>query len=170
MENLEWIKYVESILENCDEENPLHVFGYGNVLRRDDGVGLYIISNLLKTIKEKPKYIHIHPASTVIERKLNKIPKSSKILVIDAVKVEGAPGAIIFTEFKKVESYILDTHNISLKFILEAKSQLENSYLLGIIPEDTSIGEELTPVVRQSADEIVTHLRSILTKFSKLKK
>lgn len=166
MENQEWIKRVENVLMECNEENPLHFFGYGNILRRDDGVGLHIISKLLKTVKDKPRYVYIHPALTNIEGELKKIPKSSKVIVIDAVKIDKAPGTIVFTEFKNVEGHISDTHNISLKFILEVNTLLENSYLLGIVPEDTEIGEELTPTVEKSAKQVITQLSNLLTSIS----
>lgn len=166
MRNSEWTKYVEEILGKCNDENPLHFFGYGNSLRRDDGVGLYIISRLLRTVKEKPRYIHIHSVSTNLEREVKQIPKSSRIIIIDSVKTDEPPGTIIFTEFRKVESYLFDTHNISLRFILEINTLLENSYLLGVVPQDTEIGEELTPIVKESADTIIIYLSYLLTAIS----
>jgi hydrogenase maturation protease len=166
MKDPEWLNSVKNILKKCCEQNPLHIFGYGNTLRRDDGVGLYIVSRLSKTVKKIPGYIHIHPASASIERELKRIPKSSIVIIIDTVKIDEAPGTIIFTRFDDVESCYFDTHNIPLKFILEANMLLDNSYLLGIVPQDTNVGEGLTPIVKDSADKVLTALmEELISKF-----
>jgi hypothetical protein len=43
---------------------------------------------------------------------------------------------------------------------------LDNSYLLGIVPQDTNVGEGLTPIVKDSADKVLTALmEELISKF-----
>lgn len=163
MTDLEWFDYLKNVLKNCNGENPLHIFGYGNPLRRDDGVGLYIVSKLLKRVKRIPSYISIHSTSSSIEKELEKLPKTSTIIIIDAAYIDISPGSIIFTKFEDVKYYSFDTHNVPLKIILEINSLLDNAYLLGVVPYDISVGEGLTVVVKNSADEIIEKFSQLLS-------
>jgi hypothetical protein len=54
------------------------------------------------------------------------------------------------------------THNIPLKVLLEYRLMLDNSYLLGVVPYDLSVGEGLSPFVKTVADYIVDELYRIV--------
>lgn len=164
MDEEEWVNHLREVLDNCSVNKPLHIIGYGNTLRQDDGVGIYIVFNLMGKISKKPKYVYIHPTSKNIEYILKKISKNSLIIICDAVKIDAEPGTVVFTEFKNLKYDFLDTHNISLSFILEKSSIIENSYLLGIVPQNVDIGEELTPIVKNSADKVIRRLTELIEK------
>ncbi len=164
MTDAEWIDYLRNVLKNCNGEHPLHIFGYGNLLRRDDGVGLYIVSKLLTRVKQTPSYICIHSTYSSIGKELEKLPKTSTVIIIDAAYVDMPPGSIIFTKFEDVQYYSFNTHNIPVKILLKINSLLDNAYLLGVVPYDISTGEGLSSIVKNSADQIVQKLSQLLNK------
>ncbi|MDW7987053.1 MAG: hydrogenase maturation protease [Nitrososphaerota archaeon] len=153
---------MRKILDDCNLDKPLYMIGYGNTLRKDDGVGVYLVINLLKKISKKPEYIHIYQAPLNIEYVLKKISKESYIIICDAVKMNAEPGTVVFVEFKDLRHVFFDTHNVPLSIILEKRSLISNSYLLGIVPQSIEIGEDLTPIVKNSADKVVEVLAKLL--------
>jgi len=159
-----WYTQFDNILRENFGKTTIHLIPFGNNLRSDDGVGIYIINELRKKIRNKKNnYIKIHSMKFIMETIFNYMKKGDLIIVLDAVRANYPPGTILFERISSTKFGFFGTHNIPLKLILERQSLMDYSYLLGVVPYDLSIGEKLSTIVKSAADEIVDLLyRSII--------
>lgn len=159
-----WLKDLNEILSKNHNNAYVHFIPFGNNFRSDDGVGIYIVNKLRKKLRNnKPSFIKIHTVKLNLESLFRNFSKDDLLIIFDAVQVNAPPGTVVFTGMPSAKFGFFGTHNIPLRLILEYQSILERSYLLGIVPHDLSIGEELSPVVRKAADEVVDLIyRSII--------
>lgn len=159
-----WYTQFNDILRENFGKTTIHLIPFGNSLRSDDGVGIYIINELRKKIRNKKNnYIKIHSMKFIMETIFNYMQKGDLIIVLDAVRANYPPGTILFERISSTKFGFFGTHNIPLKLILERQSLMDYSYLLGVVPYDLSIGEKLSTIVKSAADEIVDLLyRSII--------
>lgn len=124
--------------------------GIGNVLRSDDGAGVYICRHL----EPAPSRL-VLPVETSIENYIGKINRSGAdvLVLVDCVDFQRAPGYHDLLPVEELLDITVHTHNISLKKIAELFHM--PAYILGIQPADTSFGEELSGPVREAADSII---------------
>ena len=124
--------------------------GIGNVLKSDDGVGVYICNHLRPS-----DYISTLIVEVSIENYIGKINKSGASLLIltDCVDFGKTPGYWDLLPAEELTDFTFHTHNISLKMISGLFSM--PVWILGIQPGNTSFGEELTPEIRKMADVVV---------------
>ena len=124
--------------------------GIGNVLKSDDGVGVYICNRIIPS-----NYISTLIVEVSIENYIGKINKSSASLLIltDCVELGKYPGYWDLLPAEELIDLTFHTHNISLKKI----SELFNMpvWILGIQPGNTSFGEELTHEIKNTAENII---------------
>jgi len=124
--------------------------GIGNVLKSDDGVGVYICNHIRPS-----NYVSMLIVEVSIENYIGKINKSGASLLIltDCVDFGKASGYWDLLPAEELIDLTFHTHNISLKMISELFSM--PVWILGIQPCNTSFGEELTPEIRKTADAII---------------
>ncbi|MBN1416286.1 MAG: hydrogenase maturation protease [Bacteroidales bacterium] len=136
--------------------NTLKLFvGIGNVLRSDDGVGVYIAQR----IKERDK-IKVLVVEVSIENYIGAINAihPDEIILIDAVNFNRDPGYFALHSPEILLDYTTNTHNISLKKLVGFFKS--NVWILGIQPEFVSFGEGISPRVGHAADEIIALINS----------
>lgn len=158
-----WKREVKHLLASRDER-PLQLAGIGNPIKGDDGVGLYIASELRKAYAHhRVKGIKILPATGNPESVFSKLDLAAgNTLIIDAVDCNRAPGTIILARLYESQYGFFATHNIPLRLVPELQGNHENAFILGIQPESTEIGETLTPTVKTSADTVVETIAASL--------
>ncbi len=124
--------------------------GIGNVLHRDDGVGVYISRQI--TERNNIRVIH---AEVSIENYIGKINSLHPdfIVLIDNVFFNKKPGYCRLIPAGNLLDFTTNTHNISLGKISELFSA--RVLMLGIQPLIISFGEEMSPEVKRKADEII---------------
>lgn len=125
--------------------------GIGNVLKRDDGVGVYITNRIKETKKIKKLTVEVS-----IENYIGKINKLSPdvLIIIDCLEFGKTAGYYEILGVEKVKDFTVNTHNISLKRVSELFEM--PVFILGIQPEDVSFGERISDKVIQSAEEILS--------------
>jgi hydrogenase maturation protease len=154
-----WIIEFNDVLSKNYGKRVVHFVPLGNSLKRDDGVGIYILSKLRKMLKNNlPSYVKIHAARPNVEAIIHRIPSRDIVIFFDAVMMNNHPGTIVFTSLSSAKYGFFATHNIPLKVLLEYRLMLDNSYLLGVVPYDLSVGEGLSPFIKTVADNIVDEL------------
>jgi hydrogenase 3 maturation protease len=127
--------------------------GVGNPLRRDDGVGPWIVAALRGTAAATA--LDLVDAQDVPENFVPAIARGAarNVVFVDAVAAEGEPGTVVFgrlAEMAETESF--STHKMALSLsgkYLEAAGK--EAFLLGIVPADLDFGEGLTPAVARAA-------------------
>lgn len=162
-----WYIQFNDVLSKNFGKTTIHLIPFGNSLRSDDGVGIYIINKLRKKIRNKRlNYIKIHSVKFTMESIFNNIKKGDLIIVLDAVRANYPPGTIVFESMTSTKFGFFGTHNIPLKIILERQSLMDYSYLLGVVPYDLNIGEKLSSVVKSSADKVIDLLYRLIVRWS----
>jgi hydrogenase 3 maturation protease len=124
--------------------------GIGNILRQDDGIGVYISTH----IKEK-KNIKVITPEVSIENYIGKINsiEYDTLVLIDCVDIRKPPGTYELMPVARVADLTFNTHNISLKRLSEFfRNEI---IILAIQPEKVGFGENLSYIVRDAGDKII---------------
>lgn len=158
----DWAARAKTLLES-KEAVPLHLVGVGNPIKKDDSVGIFIASKLKKRFGTRPnRLVRIYPPLTP-ELLFSKIHlKTGSLIIFDAVEQNSAPGSIIFTNIADTRFGYFATHNVPLKLIPNLSERMANIFVLGIQPEEINVGEGLSEVVRESANEVITNFESFI--------
>jgi hydrogenase 3 maturation protease len=123
--------------------------GVGNVLKRDDGVGVYIAQKIIQG-----NGISRLTVEMGIENHIGKINKLAPdvLVIIDACDFGREPGFAGLAMASEMMESTTGTHNISLAKL----SELFNMpvYILGIQPADISFGEGMDEKVKNTAEWI----------------
>jgi hydrogenase maturation protease len=124
--------------------------GVGNLLKSDDGVGAVISRQII----ERPG-ISALTVEVSIENYIGKIQSLSpeEMVLIDCAQLWAPPGTYRLLELGLMEDFTFNTHNISLGRLGDFFNW--PTYVLGIQPENLSLGQVLSPPVLQAATEII---------------
>lgn len=124
--------------------------GIGNVLRRDDGAGVYVTRGI-----ETNDHILTLTVETSIENYIGKINSIDPdiLVLVDCTELKGKPGTIRFLSVGEIEDITFNTHNISLKQISEFFRM--PVFIIGVQPLSIGFGEMISPDVLKSADRII---------------
>jgi len=129
--------------------------GVGNVLKHDDGVGVFIASRIKQSNRIKSLVVEVS-----IENYIGKINRTSPdiLIIIDATDFGKKPGFSRLAEVSELKEITTNTHNISIAQL----SELFNMpvYILGIQPADVSFGEGLCREVIQAAERVIQMINS----------
>ncbi len=134
-------------------QEPTCLVGVGNPLRRDDGVGPWIVAAVRAAVDGTG--LDLVDAQDVPENFVPSIARGDcrNVVFVDAAAAAGTPGTVIFgplADFAEAGSF--STHKLALslsgKFLEAAGKKV---FLLGIVPADIDFGEGLTPAVAQAA-------------------
>ena len=135
------------------------VAGIGNPIRRDDFVGIKIVQDLKGKV---PKNVYLIECETVPESFMEDIIdfRPSHVLLVDAaiLGLKSGDTRLVFPE-QVTDFPAITTHVLPLRIFCEFITNMTEAKiaLLLIEPENTEIGEELTPRV-QAAAEKITHI------------
>ena len=132
------------------EEKKILLVGIGNVLRSDDGVGVYIGRKIAESCS-----IPVIIAEVSIENYIGKINGLNPDILIlaDCVNLNEEPGSWKILNINELEDLTYNTHNLSLRRLGDFFTM--QVYVLAIQPANLRFGEALTPEVKKSADEII---------------
>jgi hydrogenase maturation protease len=113
------------------------VLGIGNILLKDDGIGVHIVNELLK--ESYPQNVDIIDGGTAILDLLDVFVKNNKIIVVDTLKGGHEPGTIYKVTPEEMGEYIKANSSLHDVQVLD---MLKNANLLGYCPEVIVIGIE----------------------------
>ncbi len=145
------IKNLGQLLSHKDKR--ILFVGIGNLLKQDDGVGVYI-SNRIK----KKDNIESLTVETSIENYIGKINTLNPdiLILIDCMELKSDPGTFKLVELNQIEDITFNTHNISLNRLSDFFKM--PVYVLGIQPEKIEFGENISYLVRNIADKIINQI------------
>ncbi len=132
------------------KERKILFVGIGNLLRQDDGIGVYISTRLKEGDNTK-----VITAEVSIENYIGKINSidHDTLVLIDCVDMKKQPGTYELIHSDRVHDMTFNTHNISLKRLSEF---FRNEILiLAIQPEKVGFGENLSYIVRDAGNRII---------------
>lgn len=136
------------------------VLGIGNILMSDDGVGSMLVRELSETASF-PDGVTCIDGGTLGLDLLSHLEGTTKLVVVDAINTGANPGTLVRLEGEEV-AFALSTkvspHQIGFKDLLAVAELMGykpmETVLLGIQPENLSLGTELSPSVAARYNEL----------------
>lgn len=135
------------------------VVGLGNVLLRDDGVGVHAVRELRKVLP--PRILAVEVGTAVLDA-LHLFEWADRIIGIDAMEAGGRPGTIYSFGVDDVEGPGIQAslHEMGLIAGLRfMKGPQPPIFMLAVEPETMEVGLELSEPVRAALPELVAATR-----------
>ena len=136
------------------------VIGVGNILLRDEGVGVRVI-DYIKEKRQLPREIEIVDGGTGGMRLIPLIKDADYLIIIDAVKGGGRPGDIYKFTIDDLPLRIkqkTSLHEVGLQEIFSLlhllKEKRPETVIIGVEPKEIAYGVGLTPEVESVVTEI----------------
>lgn len=126
------------LLKKLNNANKVVFMGIGEEKLSDDGVGPYIISELLDYSSEKTLFINagIDPMSR-IENIIEYQP--SHLVLLDTCTLSKPPGTVALIERENIKEFVpISTHTIPIHIVVDLiieKLPNLNVFMIGIVPE-----------------------------------
>jgi hydrogenase maturation protease len=148
-------------LRVTDNGSPrITVLGIGNLLLKDEGVGVHLVQKLASILSDAN--VNIIDAGTYPDF-LSLIDDSTdKLIILDAVKAGDKPGTIYRFSFDDVEldsASTISLHDIgvsdSLKMMALFNRQPKSTVIIGIEPKTIDFGLDLSPEVEEKLPRII---------------
>ncbi len=142
------------------------ILGIGNLLNRDEGVGIHAIRALQE--KNPVGDFEVLDGGTLGLNLLSFVEESAHLIVLDAIDGHKEPGTLI--ELARDEVPLFSTikmsqHQLLFQEVLalaQVRGHLpEHLTLVGIQPEDLQVGVELSPTVARTLPRLVARAEEI---------
>ncbi|RJQ20043.1 MAG: HyaD/HybD family hydrogenase maturation endopeptidase [Nitrospiraceae bacterium] len=137
------------------------IFGIGNILLSDDGVGIHAVHKL-KDEYTFPESVELIDGGTKGLDLLPLLEGRDKVLIIDAVNFKEAPGTIGAVAGENIPAVLrskLSVHQIGLPDMLFAARLMKitppEMCLIGIQPKSMETGTELSDEIKERLDALV---------------
>ncbi len=148
------------------EREKIAILGFGNPVRSDDGIGMYVIEELKKVVGERPN-ISILDMGTAAFEILFTLKGHNRFILVDAVLNSGEPVGTLFKlpaeEVMKApkEDPLVFLHGMkwdqalsySKKILGDEYPEDISVYLIAV--EDTKLEVALSEPVRKAGDKVV---------------
>jgi hydrogenase maturation protease len=137
------------------------VLGIGNILLRDDGVGVHAVNKLMNEYAF-PEHVQLIDGGTKGLDLLPLLEGKDKALIIDAAHFKKQAGTIGSLEGEKIPAFLsakLSVHQIGLPDMLFAARFMEitpsEMCLVGIQPKSTDTGTELSDEIKGQMEPFI---------------
>jgi len=143
------------------QPKKLVIIGVGNLLLKDQGVGVHVAQELMK--RNLPQGVKVFDGGVAGMGLLDLLPEAKKVVLIDAVHMNLEPGAVVRFTPEEVrfqsEKIKLSAHDLGVMEVLELAKALNQCppevIVIGIQPQEISWGTDLTPAVQNSLPKVV---------------
>lgn len=111
------------------------------MLHKDDGLGVFIVNEIVNSVKDLPKYVEVADGGVLGYDLLPLMSGREKIVIVDALKMGDEPGSI----YKFPAKHLADTnnkfslHEMGVKKIIDMLSitgENPEIEIIGVVPED----------------------------------
>ncbi len=140
--------------------HPVLVLGIGNILLRDEGVGVRVIEQMQKMVL--PDHVDLVDGGTAGANLLDVLSERQKVIIIDAMQTDCKPGTIVrFTSdnLDPPDGVGMSLHELGLGEALTMTRQLgcapKDVVVLGIKPKNIECGLELSAEIAASVPMII---------------
>lgn len=151
-------------MENHLTENDriaLLVLGLGNPLWGDDGLGIAAVE-MLRERGRHGEGVRIVDGGTLGLKLLPLMQQSDQVLIVDAIRADGAAGSLVRVEGDAVAPAVrerLSVHQIGVADLLEAGALTDSIprdiVLVGLVPGRIEFGLERSAAVEQRMEDLV---------------
>jgi hydrogenase maturation protease len=138
------------------------ILGIGNLLLCDEGVGVHVVRALQQ--ERLPSHVVPLEAGTAFLDALPEIEQADRIIVVDAMKADGAPGTIYRVPFDDCArpECIASLHGFDLSRVLflAGRSSPPEVIVIGVEPARIDWGIELSPEIRDVLPEAIAAVKA----------
>lgn len=148
--------------ETTDHSPQTVVIGFGNILLKDEGIGVQIVRKFDSMARENAREYVLIDGGTCPDILFQLPEEIVKLIIVDAVKGGGRPGCIYrFTptdiEFKK--GSITSLHQVGLEEGLRMMKFLGNYpksvIIIGVEPDEIDWGLNISPKLEKKIPQII---------------
>ena len=135
----------------------IKIFGIGNILLGDDGIGVRVVECIEKEIKNISEDIEVIIGETDYLYCLNEIEEGDTLVIIDITYLNINHGYVSFFNFKNCDRFVKNfnsQHESSLLKSLLMENANINGYLIGIEIDKVDFSLELTKILKSSFNSI----------------
>jgi hydrogenase maturation protease len=137
------------------------VLGVGNILLKDEGVGVRVIQRLEERYHFSPS-VELVDGGVLGLSLLGKVREAGRLIVVDAIRRGNPPGTLYSMSGEEIPNRIYTKTSLHQVDLVEALTicrvmwGLPPTVILGVEPQDIGPwGVELTPVVSARMEELV---------------
>jgi hydrogenase maturation protease len=137
------------------------LIGLGNILMRDDGVGVHTAKEIEERFRFTPE-IDVVDGGTLGLALLPLIAEYTRVLFVDAVEAGLEPGAIIVREGEEVPALMgsqVSAHQAGFADLLYAARMAgtmpSELCLVGVQPEEVALGLETTALLKDIREDLI---------------
>ena len=154
---------LRSLLESYQEPR-VAILGIGNEFHGDDAAGIVLTRVLLESSIGHPRLMVVS-TGTVPENftGLLRLFAPDLVLLVDAARMDKEPGAACLLDFQSIEGCAGSTHTLSLNIFADYLSAELGCkpVLIGIQPDNISMGTPLSPAVRATIATLVQEFTDV---------
>ena len=141
--------------------SQITVLGIGNILLQDEGFGVRVVEELQRRYRFSDT-VQLLDGGTLGLDLLGFIDGTVKLLILDAVDGEAAPGTFFRFEGDALQTYFhekVSLHELGVKEILIslelAEKKVQEVIIIGVQPQSLDLGLELTAVIASKVDMVI---------------
>lgn len=117
------------------------ILGIGNILQKDDGIGVYVVNEIIDRVSNLPGYVEVFDGGTFGYDLLPVMSGRKKIVIVDALKIDDEPGSI----YRFSADHLTDCnnkfslHDVGVKKLVDMLMLMGETPVIevvGIVPED----------------------------------
>ena len=144
------------------------VLGIGNRLMMDDGIGIYLVEELMKD--ENVQNIQYIIGESDIDYCIEQIEHVTFVIIIDCAMTGGQPGDVTIHSLDNLlVSRLLDfsIHNLHLFQVLYQLRNQIKGYLIGIEPYEITFNFGLSDVIETKRSQIKETVKEVIEQLIK---
>jgi hydrogenase maturation protease len=155
------------LASTCSPTHPVLVLGLGNILLRDEGIGVHVVRAMQDMIL--PTGVELYDGGTAGFALRDVLANRPKVIVIDAIDAGHAPGTVLRLDPRDLAErpeVKLSLHEVSFAETLRAAERLglapREVVILGVQPQTVACGLDLSPQIAGLIPQIVELVRAEL--------
>ena len=147
------------------------VLGLGNLLNKDEGLGVQALK-LLDARLGQQEQVELLDGGVLGLNLLMIVEECSHLLILDAVNAGKAPGTVVELRKEQIPLYAgvkMSQHQVTFQEVLglaNIRDKLpEHLHLVGVQPEDISIGLDLSDGIAAALPEVIDRACAVLQRW-----
>ena len=147
----------------------IKVFGIGNILLGDDGIGVYVIENIKEKLLKLNKNINVIIGETDYLYCLEEISKDDFVIIVDSTYFVKKAGTITLFDLKECDHFIDNInsqHEINLVKALRCEKSYIKGYLIGVEVHKVEYSLEISNELKKEFDILCKEIFYIIEKIS----
>lgn len=135
------------------------VIGIGNILRKDDGVGVHVIKELEKQLDNS--FVELVDGGTSTLDMLGYFLDYDKVVVIDCLRAGYEPGTIYKIKPEEIKDYNkenLSIHDVQILDVVKIANMFGKHpqvMIFGVEPKEISFDLEISDTIKNKIPEVV---------------